>query len=202
MRKFYSLRSRRESINVLDKPEHFDLKTGCSECGTNSKRVKLIINKIPKNDFDSTVQHDYLISSKVISTMSENGIEVNHMKEVILNKDMSFTGFYHLDGESELPRFISGSKGVITESQCKSCGQDGFFDTMKEVAEYHYPKNNLFKTADILTTWEHFGPSIKHPTGNRVFRLARPKIIVSGKVKNILENIKYSKLNFEQIKIG
>lgn len=201
MKSFYLISSVRETIIVYDKPECFDLTSGCSKCGTNSRRLKLVINRFPKSDFDSTVQHDYLLSSKAGSDLKSQGINVSHLKEAILNKDKSGSGFYHLTGEHELPRMMSNSKGIITESQCELCGQDGFYDTTKENPEYYYPKNTLFNSADILSTWEHFGPSIKNPSGNRIFRLARPRIIVSEKVKCILEKIKYSKLKFEQIKI-
>jgi hypothetical protein len=59
--------------------------------------------------------------------------------------------------------------------------------------------HDFLQRSDIYYTWEHIGCSILQAGGNRVVRYARPLLIVSQKLKDLLEEMKIKKLLFSRI---
>ncbi len=192
------------------------LDEACETCGTGAKLSGSLktkkLNKTKKNFFQ-TVDGDYLISEELHIKLVEKGIKIGYLDKVVDFKNNQLT-FYHLYTELSFPKTTNFS-GLIIDSQCETCKRNGYFndviigDLEKNIPtkiiplELNYSDLNLDlkKQSDFFNSWEHMGLSNREAKGNLVVRYARPMLIVSERLKIVLEEERLENLKFDVIKI-
>lgn len=194
MQDYYLLVLEKDIFNstLRDSPRKLDLSESCKTCGTGWKKSFLEVNKLPNSDLSKTMLEDFIISEKLFNYLSNNGIDLSNLSKIQL-KGVE-VDYYWLKGQYGLsPMDLNKSKGIIIDNQCENCHRNGFFDTLKEDPMYFYSFTEFEKNCkyDIFNTWEHFGASILTPSGNRVFKMSRPRIIISSKVYEILSRYQF-----------
>ena len=194
----------------------FDLDVACEICGTGAKQVGPLLVKsseIPKNkELVETLDHEILFSENFRHLFETQKVKGIHFIKVLNYKDNNPLDYWQLEPMFSLPPLDSESRGIITENQCPKCKKDGFFDTLKEKQQYVYAtlEETLLRSADMFTTWEHFGNSSRvedppNPPGvfkpRRIIHFAKPRIIVNEKVKKLFEEIKIKGVEFETVRV-
>jgi hypothetical protein len=118
--------------------------------------------------------------------------------------------FYQITSDYYFPKLLPVSKGIQTENQCPTCKRDGHYgvlirnhDNSRNIwapLEFVYKLNNksVLEKTDVFYTWEHYGMSMI--PGRGPF-FARPFLLVSELVKNILEKQKIRNMFFTQVQI-
>lgn len=182
----------------------FILSSVCSFCGTGAKYVKHFIIKPPKNktlNVFQTLDADYIVSDVVYKDLLNNNCKVSFPKTVNLsNKELPYR---HLTSDVELPKVYSSPYlRVDPLSQCIHCKKNGWLGTPDTdgflLLTYRNVSNEILSNSDVFITWERNGVSRNTIDGEFGIRFARPFIIVSEKVKNIL--MKYNRhLIFEEV---
>jgi hypothetical protein len=191
----------------------YDLSEACQTCGTGAKLLGPLIAKGLTNcnkDIFQTKNGDWLISSKLYQSLNSS-IKLN-LKPVVNNKNQALE-FWHLNTSESLPKSNINSSGFVIENQCMTCHRDGHFNDVEIgdlkqgretiVKPLIFVYNNNFEwNGDIFQTWERYGISNKVVSGNNVIRYARPWLIVSDRVKKLLEELKIPKVSYQQIEIN
>jgi len=172
-----------------DKKKDFLFLESCEKCGTNWKKDKFEVDKLPKNSSVSqTLLYDFVISEELYYYLQNQGVKVEHLQR-IYHQGRPAKYFYFI-GEQVAPRIdMNLSNGIKVSGQCDLCFRNGFYDTRNSDPEYFIPElfGSKFRSVDILTTWENFGPSNLSSSGNRIFKMSRPRIIISQRTKNAIE---------------
>lgn len=193
----------------------YNFDNACEICGSGAiVKEKLRCSKIDTTlkDIFQTLDGDYIISENLYNRMINENIDVVNLKNVS-NRRGDKLPFYHFFSAIRLPKAYE-TKGLILENQCKVCKRDGHFnDMVMGNLENHTPSKilpvqllykkrdlDLIHQFDILSTWEHMGISNKKATGNLVVRYARPMLVVSDSIKEIMEKLQLENLKFEPIK--
>ena len=193
----------------------YDLTHACKNCGTGAKLIgELHANKLNsvKENLFSTRDGDLLISTEIYSALIKNKIGLNETSEVVDDKGNSLP-FHYINPRLSFPKLLLQSRGLKVEDQCPVCKQNGYFndvvigDLKRDIKTYvmpltfHYDGINqhFLSQSDIFHTWEHMGLSNLRAEGNKVVRYARPLLIVSEKLKGILESFKIKKLSFSEV---
>ena len=192
----------------------FDLSAACDVCGTDAKQIgPLLLNssEIPKNkEIIETLDHELLTSLKIKELFETKNIKGMKFFSVLNYQNNQPLEYWQIEPQFTLPPLSEESRGIITERQCPKCKRDGFFDTVKEKQNYIYKSLNksFLQQADIFNTWEHFGNSnlVEDPPlppgtfgPRRVLHFAKPRLIVSEKIKQLFEDLKIRGANFEEV---
>lgn len=192
----------------------FDLTKACPNCGTGARVVGnlKVKNIATTKDFFTTLDGDSIISQALKDCLQKSNILLGELYPV---GDSRYKGlpFYHLNPTLYFPKSHSESKGLIIENQCHICHRDGYFndvvigDFVKEIKTevkplqlvYTSTEEGLLKESDVFYSWEHMGISNIKPVGVKVLRYARPLLIISKTVKDLLIKFKVKNVVFEQI---
>ncbi len=194
----------------------YDLNFACDVCGTGARIVwNLRTNKLNKTSkaIFQTVDGDFIISENLYNMIININIQIGKLKKVV-DKKGNYLPLYHLYSEINLPKSLE-TNGLIVENQCLGCKRNGYFNdviigdlnlgvqTVVRPVVLIYDKPSVAELADseIFNSWEHMGLSNKEAKGNLVVRFARPLMIVSEKLKQIIENSRPEEFKFEPIRI-
>jgi hypothetical protein len=191
---------------------HYDLRNACKKCGTGAQLDgKLYVRGLNnvKESLVSTFDGDVLVSTELYTTLVTIG---NLDLFPVFDQKENQLRFYHLSSKFSFPRMLPQSQGLKVEDQCEVCKKNGYFndviigDIEKGIKTYiapfvfHYEIDKvLLNQSDIFHTWEHIGLSNLKSEGNKVIRYARPLLIVSERVKEILETFKLKKVSFSEV---
>jgi len=195
----------------------YDLSNACKACGTGARLVGKLYTKGLKNvdgDYLYTLAGDNLVSKKLYEALVKNDAILNDVSIVLDSKNRD-TSFFYLNPRFSFPKMLPCSEGLVISDQCPICKQNGFFNHViagsleKGISTYVTPfkfyysgiDNDFLDQSDIFHTWECMGLSNIKAEGNRVVRYARPLLIVSDKVKEVLEQFKIRKILFDEILI-
>lgn len=151
--------------------------------------------------FSETYDGDHLISDDLYHAIILHGAKIDHLLHVIDYKTIQELPFYHLKSNYYFPKMRKDSVGLITEDQCPTCMQNGFYDDVPlggvgfiRIYKYNYKDiKDILPMSDVFCTWEHIGASNLTAHGNKVVRYARPRFIIKEKIKKILEDLKVKK---------
>lgn len=205
--KYYILNSSANRIGESGESigSEYTLQNACSFCGTGAKYVGKFLIKPPKNKtlaIFRTLDTDFIVSDVVYMDLLSNGCKVNFRRTIsVSGKDLPY---WHLTSEVELPKVYSSPYLRFDPAdQCVHCKKNGWYGTpsMKDgslLLTYKNVSNEILSNSDVFITWERNGISRNTIEGEFGIGFARPFVIVSEKVKNIL--IKYSRhLIFEEV---
>lgn len=190
--------------------------SSCEFCGSGAIVDKnLIVHKFDNvvKDIFQTIDGDYIISENLYNQMISNHIQVNYLKKVI-DKGGSVLPFYQLFAKTTLPKAID-IKGLIVENECIHCKRNGYYNDIKlgnlqegiptqvYPVELTYNDNvtSIINQEDIFNSWEEMGISNIELKGNKTLRYSRPLLIISNKIKELLERNKIKNVKFQEIKI-
>jgi hypothetical protein len=83
---------------------------------------------------------------------------------------------------------------------CRHCDRDNYFHAGAEPAQFAYRRSDVGEgpLPDVAYTWECFGRSY---LGDRGLRIARPRVLMSARVFDILRRLKIRKLEFTPVRI-
>lgn len=197
----------------------YNMETGCKNCGTACKLIgNLPINAVKlKRDFIQTLDRDYLISDKLFSALNSVDVKIGRLLHILNSKSREELPYYHFNPQFTFPEMLPESEGIKTDDQCPVCKRNGFYDyriypkddngeiiveQIKDVPRkyiYNIPDKTILEKSDIFFTWEHFGPSNLIASGNKVVGFARPRLIVSERVKSVFEKCSVKNTLFEEI---
>ncbi|MEQ9288691.1 MAG: hypothetical protein RIG77_17350 [Cyclobacteriaceae bacterium] len=190
----------------------YDLTTACETCGTGAKlleplKVKGLSNC--KKHLFRTLDGDWLISSELYKSFTSkiklNLIQVENTRNQALE-------FWHLTTSQILPKADLTSSGFVTENQCETCYRNGYFNdaligdlkqgrkTVIKPLKLIYSRIDL--NADIYQTWEHVGLSNKVASGNKVIRYARPCLVISERLRNLLTETELPHILYQKVEIN
>ncbi len=185
----------------IDDKDSYNFNDTCKGC-TNGVALKkgLNVKTKPKYDIDVTVLRDFVFSKSIFTEITNLGVSKNNFKNLFLSGDK--IDYYVVAPISIAPKVSNRSKGIIQEEPCEICNNNGFYDDWKEEPEYYYSENDCFFENKILRTWELFGPSQRENQGNKVFKVARGRILVNDEVKLILEKYKSRNVIYKEVFIS
>lgn len=190
--------------------------SSCKFCGSGAiVDNTLIVHKFNKvlKDIFRTIDGDYIISENLYNQMILNNIQVDYLNK-ITDKEGSVLPFYQLFAKTTLPKAID-IKGLIVENKCIHCKRNGYYNDIKlgdlkagiptkicPVGLTYYDNvTSIIKQEDILNSWEEMGISNLELKENKTLRYSRPLLIVSGKIKELLERNKTKNITLQEIKI-
>jgi rRNA maturation protein Nop10 len=185
----------------------YDLTNACPNCGIKAKiignlRVKEI-SKI-KKEILITRSFDYLISFRVYDELIKAGVKIGKLAGVESTRGEHLP-YYHLKPESFLPKFGNKTKGytIDIKEQCPVCFQNCYFNLPKEDFLEYYDELpiSLLEQSDLFNTWEHWGYSRLKPIGYYYVRFARPHIIVTENLKEVIESLGLKYVIFTPIEV-
>jgi len=193
----------------------YELEAACKVCGTGAKLIGKLFTKgltKAKEDIFCTTNGDLIISSDLFVSLERNRIVLKDVAEVFDHRGERLP-LYHLNPQYSFPKMLPESEGLIMDSQCQACRQNGYFNDViignleKNIRTYvkpfafHYPRieGTILSGSDIFHTWEHMGYSSLKAEGNGVVRYARPLLIVSEKLKDLFERLEIRKLMFSLV---
>lgn len=195
---------------------NYSFEDACDVCGTRAKIERELrtkgVNKTDK-DFFQTVDGDFIISTKLYEVIIAEDLKVGNLRNVVDSKN-NILFYYHFCTELYLPK-ASETTGLVIEDQCPNCKMNGYFnEAVVGAIEKIFPTKvfplelvykNISSThlnqSDIFNTWEHMGLSNRKAGGKWVVRYARPLLVVSERLKSLLEKNKIGELQFESIKL-
>jgi len=188
----------------------YDIKGACNSCGTGAKVKDVLKVKLKQTNKDlfETVDGDFLLSQALYDRIIEASLDLEPLTKVSSQKEKDLP-YYHLKTGRILPpaTIISGLK---IEGQCPFCMRDGYFhdviigDPEKDIPTeavpliIKYPKGTMddYGLSDFFFSWECLGLSGKYNNG---IRYARPLLIVSEKLKLVLENADIKDVEFSKV---
>jgi hypothetical protein len=192
----------------------FDLTKACTNCGTGARVVgNLNVKNIEttKHLF-TTLDGDSVISQALKDCLEQSNILMGGLYPIVDSKYKELP-FYHLNPPLYFPKSDPDSKGLKIENQCHICHRDGYFNDVvignlvkgikTEVKPlqlvYTSIEEGLLKGSDVFYSWEHMGTSNIKPVGVKVLRYARPLLVISKLMKDLLIEFKVKNVIFEQI---
>jgi hypothetical protein len=194
----------------------YDLTNACPNCGTGAVLIgNLPIRTPDKKEFYRTFVGDIIISKRIADQFKDSNLKTDNLKQIMHYKTHEQLPFYHLNSNFTLPPMSSQSEGYIMSDQCEYCKRDGYFDKVEKFSDgkfettmvprqytYNGVDNHILESAEIFLTWECFGLSWLQSTGDIKYHYARPRIIVSQKIKDIFESLKIKFAVFERVTIN
>lgn len=189
----------------------YTLTNACSECGTGAKYIgnfKFKSDSKNKN-FYVTLDGDYIISDEIYNALLQADCKIEFAETE--TKRGEKLPYWHMTSEVEFPSVdFSPSLRVEPLWQCPVCKKNGWIGSnLRENGKTHIlpflfsykeVSQQLLNKSDVFVTWECFGKSSIKVEGIFGIGFARPILIVSEKVKNVLTS--YSKFfEFEKIDI-
>jgi len=193
----------------------YDFSEACAKCGTGAfvkDMLKVKLGFSPKHFFE-TLADDYLISEELHTKITAQDLNIGPLKKVS-NKKGQLLPYYHLATRKILPPadVVSGLK---IDEQCPACKRNGYFNdviigslekgiptvVLPLVLTYQKDKIAEYGISDIFFSWECIGLSSKRDNPDGIKRYARPMLIVSERLKIVLEDeakrdIEFSDINF------
>jgi hypothetical protein len=214
-------------IDYIEKPKGYsgercnstyDLSEACRNCGTGAKLIGNLITKgitAVKLHFFATISDDFLISEELYKFLLSNDIEISNLKKVLDSRKNELP-FYFFYAETNFPRFLPSSEGLIIERQCPACKRNGYFsdakigDVKKGIPtvitplrlKYQGISKEFLASSELFNTWEHLGLSNLKAEGTKVIRYARPMLIVSERIKKTFEEYGVKNAVFEEVLIS
>ncbi|MFX0209606.1 MAG: hypothetical protein ACFFDT_26740 [Candidatus Hodarchaeota archaeon] len=204
MKKFYLLIVKNLEVDASGAAFYgtkYDMKKACPKCGTGAiptgSRYMSGLKKLRKGLFLAGYG-ELLASVELAEKLISLGIK--NLAEVYNTKGIKMP-FMEIRGEDVLPPFSQKTAGYAIDEQCPVCKRNGYFDLREGPLRLFYEKvDRSLLEKHILITYERFGYSyLRTPFKDSV--LAKPKFIVSCKVKNLLEEEKVRGLEFEPVTI-
>ncbi|MDM8177257.1 hypothetical protein QT327_23385 [Olivibacter sp. 47] len=191
----------------------YDMKESCDRCGTGAKVKDVLKIKLKQTSKDlfETVDGDILISQDLYRRINDANLDVESLTKV-RNQKGEVLPFYHLKTNRTLPpaNIISGLK---IEDQCPVCMRDGYFHDViignleKDISTkvipliIRYQKGIMdnYGPSDIFFSWECLGLSSRSKDNGGIIRYARPLLIVSERLKSVLENTSKKDIEFQKV---
>jgi hypothetical protein len=181
----------------------FDLTDACPTCGTGARLTSELIlggsDIAKKGDVFTTLDDDLVVSQQVREALTEAGVTGLELHEVRAHEGEAVP-WWAVTAPHTLPQLSSDSGGLVRESPCQTCGQDGFFETGASPPEFRYDlsDDDLSQVPDVASTWEHFGNSrLAEPFTDSFF--APPRLVVKPLVREVLRELKIRGLELDPI---
>lgn len=194
----------------------YDLSNACPVCGSGAIVIGSLVVKVKEHtDLIETLNGDYLISGTLYNNLKAGNVKGIADLSKVMNQIGNDTDYYHLTSNNVFPPMLNESEGITVENQCQVCKRDGYFDTvhigniLKGIKtkvipckyKYQIQDERLLCSSEIYVTWELFGNSRRNTGGKYVIHYARPRIILSRRVKDILELLEIKDLIFYPVEI-
>lgn len=193
----------------------YNFDNACNICGTGAQVMGSLrtkgINKERKEHFFLTLDDDEIISEELYALLKKSRIKIENLKKIVdfRNNELDF---YHLKTDFYFPK-AKRIEGLIIENQCCFCNKNGYFvdaiigDLEKNIPTKIIPlkvyysniDKNLLNQSDIFYTWEHLGLSNRKIERGIIVRYARSLLIISERLKDLLNENKIKYLHFDQI---
>lgn len=192
----------------------YTFEDACEKCGTGAKLDSALktkaINKVNKDLFE-TLDGDYIISERLYKILLQRNVQFDPLYKILNTKGAELP-YYHLYTKRVLPPTYQ-INGIKIDRQCPVCKRNGFFcqatigdsrlpastAIAKTELIYNRIEPSFLNSSDLFFSWEGLGLSNKIAYDKYVIRFARPYVIISEKLKDILIEFSIKGLMFEEV---